>query len=130
MVQHNAGKFITNTYIRKGNFEKFSITKILNDIKFKTLEQRRTQARLIMAYKIIKGQLILQPDLLPKIHTSRPTRKCKSAKVGKEYQLVEPISTIHAASKTFFYSIPKVWNETVSNKQANAPSADAFKEHF
>ena len=38
MVQHNAARFISNIYIRKGNFEKYSITKILNNLGLKTIE--------------------------------------------------------------------------------------------
>ena len=63
MVQHNAARFISNTYIRKGDFKKFSITKILKDLNLKTIEERRNQARLIMAYKIINSQVMVQINL-------------------------------------------------------------------
>ena len=130
MVQHKAARFITNTYARRGNFNKFSITKILSDLNFDTLENRRKQARLAMAYKIINGDVILDPNLLPKFKYSRPMRQCNSVKVGKENQLVETNSELKITGYTFFYSVPKIWNVTITAKQAKAPSVDAFKKHF
>ena len=38
MVHHNAAKFVTNIYPRKKENHKFSITKILNDLDWDTLE--------------------------------------------------------------------------------------------
>ena len=130
MVQHNAARFITNTYTRRGNFNKFSITNILKDLNLDTLESRRNQARLSMAYKIINGCVILDPDLLPKFNKCRPMRQCNSVKVGKEFQLIEPSPELKITGYTFFLSIPKIWNETISPEQAKAPSAEAFKKHF
>ena len=66
MVQNNAARFITNTYFKKGKFEKHSITKILNDLNFSTIEERRIKARLTMAYKILNGFVILESNMLPK----------------------------------------------------------------
>ena len=33
MIQHTAAKFVTNTYPKKGHYEQFSITKLLNDLQ-------------------------------------------------------------------------------------------------
>ena len=131
MVQHNAARFISNTYIRKGNLKKYSVTKVLKDLNLKTIEERRTQARLIMAYKIINSQVILQPNLLPKVNFKRPMGECNNfSKVGKEHQLIEPNPQIQVAGHTFFFSIQKIWNKKISTKQAKAPSAEAFKNYF
>ena len=64
MVQHNAARFISNTYTKKGEFKKISISKILDDLKMETLHERRIQARLSMAYKIVNGQVILKSTSL------------------------------------------------------------------
>ena len=90
MVQHNAARFISSAYSKKGNFKIFSITKILRDLKMETLEERRTHARLSMAYKIINGLVILEPKSLPKFTNKRIQRGCNFAKVGIENQLFEP----------------------------------------
>ena len=68
MVQHRAAKFATNTYPKKGQYEDFSISSLLSDLEWDTLEVRRNRAKLGMAYKILNGQVILSPDTLPKNH--------------------------------------------------------------
>ena len=130
MVQNNAARFISNAYRKKGHFEKISITKILNDLKFDSLEERRRQARLTMAYKILNGYVILNRNLLPKFRNYGPTRQCNTANVGFRNQLIEPTSRLKVTEHTFFYSVQKSWNQTVFPKQANAPSVEAFKSHF
>ena len=130
MVQHRAAKFIVNAYSRKGDYKHFSISKLLHDLKLDTLEERRTRARLVMAYKILNGHVILNPDLLPKFQNQRPMRECNFATVGPKYQLMETQSRLKVTESTFFYAIPPIWNEMVLEKQAEAPSIDAFKKHF
>ena len=50
-----------------------------------------------MAYKIINGQVILDPKMLPKVNFQQPHRKCNEVKVGNLNQLVEPSSRIEVA---------------------------------
>ena len=130
MVHHNAAKFVTNTYPKKKDYDSFSITKILHDLDWDTLEERRSRARLIMAYKIINGHVILEPNMMPKLNLKRPIRECNEAKVGLKNQLMEPQSRLDITKNTFFYATPKLWNDNVTPSQAAAPSADAFKAHF
>ena len=129
-VHHKAAKFASNIYPRKGKFENFSITKILNNLNWSSLETRRQQARLSMAYKIINGQVILEPSMLPKNILKQPTRQCNEVKVGAKNQLLEPQSRLDVTSHTFFYTTPKLWNNSVTPNQAKAPSIDAFRRHF
>ena len=91
---------------------------------------RRHQARLSMAYKIINGQVILEPSLLPKNNFKQPTRQCNEVKVGRKNQLLEPQSRLDVTGHTFFYTTPKLWNNSVTPNQAKAPSIDAFRSHF
>ena len=130
MVQHNAPRFISNSYIKKGEFKRTSISEILNDLQLDTLEERRTKMRLNMAYKIINGYVILESNMLPKVKNTGRQRQCNAPSVGIENQLIEPTAGLKTTSKTFFYSIPKLWNQLVTPAQAKAPSVEAFKEHF
>ena len=130
MVQHNAAKFVSNFYPKKGNYDNFSISKILKDLNWDTLEKRRNHSRLTMAYKIINGHVILDPKMMPRIEYQRLYRKCNETKVGYQNQLIEPPCTIEVAQKTLFFSTPNLWNNGVSSLQANAPSVEAFKHHF
>ena len=130
MVQNNAARFITNTYFKKGNINIHSITNILKDLNLHTLEKRRNQTRLCMAYKILKGHVILGSDMLPKSKSKRTQRKCNAPNVGFENILFEPEARLQTIEKTFFYSTPKLWNKIVTASQAQAPSVDSFKKHF
>ena len=116
MVQHRAAKFIVNAYSRKGEYKHFSISELLNDLNLETLEERRSRARLVMAYKILNGHVILNSELLPKYQNPRPMRECNFATVGPKYQLMEKQSRLKVTESTFFYSIPTIWNQRVSER--------------
>ena len=79
-----------------------------------------------MAYKIIKGHVILDHEMMPKYEYQHLSRKCNETKVRYQNQLAEPPCTIEVAQKTFFFSTPKLWNNNVSALQANAPSVEAI----
>ena len=115
---------------KKGEIKKISISELLNNLNLESLEERRTKARLTMVYKILNGHVILESDMLPKFQNYGPKRKCNSPTVGQEYQLKEPQSRLQVTGSTFFYEMPKKWNELVTNEQAKAPSVDAFKRHM
>ena len=74
--------------------------------------------------------VIIPPEALPKANQCRPIRKCNEPSVGKQHMLAEQYTRLTNTSKTFFYHVPKLWNEKVSPVQANAPSVDSFKFHF
>ena len=121
---------MANFYPKKGQYENFSITKLMKKLNWSTLEQRRQEARLTMAYKVLNGHVILESQMLPKIKSHQPQRSCNGVKVGLENQLNEPESKIDMTSHTFFYATPKLWNNNVTPAQANAPSVDSFKSYF
>ena len=82
-----------------------------------------------MAYKILNGHVILESELLPLTFWKQPPRKCKGVKFP-EFQLMEPFSTLDNVLTTFFYNTPKLWNKTVTDTLAEAPSIDAFKTNL
>ena len=127
MVQHRAARFILNAHTKKGDFKLISISKLLNILQLETLEERRAKARLIMVYKILNGHVILESEMLPKFNNVRPIRECNAPTVGHEYHLKEPPEGLQTTQNTFFFSIPKIWNQKVTEEQARAPSVDAFK---
>ena len=130
MVQNRAAKFVTNTYPQKDQYEQFSVTSLIDQLGWDTLETRRSHIKLSMAYKILNNQVILPPKLLPRVSINRVPRTCNQPKVGFENQLVEPQAKLLTTGKTFFFAAPRLWNKTISQEQANAPSSDAFKKHF
>ena len=99
------------------------------DLELNSLEERRKQARLTMAYKIINGFVILEHEMLPKPN-QRLSRNCNAPKVGMKNQLSEPQSRLLVSGKTYFFNVPSLWNNLVTPSQANAPSVEAFQQHF
>ena len=113
MVQHRAARFATNSYGRKDPQDPskyFSITKLLSSLDWTSLEERRTQAQLTMAYKIINNMVILSPEQLPLKNTNRSSRHINAGLVGPEQQLQEPRARLCASQNTFFFKVPKLWN--------------------
>ena len=69
-VQNRAARFVTRNY----TFEEGSMTGILEQLKWESLKKRRTDNRLILLYKGLKGKArIPTDDLIPK------TRRCRIA---------------------------------------------------
>ena len=130
MILHNGAKFATNKYPKKGDYNSFSITKILESLNWCSLEHRRMQARLTMAFKIINNKIILESDQLPKTNCWRPERKCNSVKVGLQNQLIEPQARLDIVKSTFFYATPHLWNNNVSPIQARSSNVDNFRKFF
>ena len=130
MVLHNGARFVTNKYPKKGNYENFSISNILKDLNWDSLEERRMQARTSMAFKILNNNVILESELLPKVNNQRPDRACRGTTVGKQNQLFEPQARLDVTRTTFFYATPYLWNNNVTSHQASLTSIDAFKSNF
>ena len=64
------------------------------------------KARTTMAYNILNNNVILEPNLLPKVNLQRPERNCKNITVGRQNQLVEPQARLDIVKCTFFYATP------------------------
>ena len=126
--QNKAAKFVTNCYPKKGKEDEFSVTRLINQLGWDSLEERRSNARLSMIYKIINNHVIIKPETLPK--PNRSTRTCNEMNVGAQNQLLEPKSKFINSGNTFFYQGPQLWNTLVSPEQANAPNIDAFQQYF
>lgn len=129
MVQHSAAKFVCNTYPKKGQYENFSITRLIDNLQWDTLEDRRDRAKLCMAFKILNGAVILPPDVLPRATSSR-ARSCNEPNVGAANKLYVPRARLLTTNRTFYYSAPRLWNEKVTSAQANAKTLESFKDYF
>ena len=91
-VQNRAARFVTRNYA----YEEGSITYILEQLKWESLKKRRTDNRLILLYKGLKGRArIPTDDLIPK------TRRCRNSH-SKAFQL--PSASIEAYKCSFFRS--------------------------
>ena len=127
MNQHKAAK-ATNIYPKKGFYDSFSISRLLSELNWKPLEERRTQARLCMVSMIINNLVILDPSYVRKPSYTRPSRHCSETKIGSANRLAEKLSRVKVTSNTFFNSAPKLWNRLAS--QAKATSIESFKNYI
>ena len=63
MVQHRAARFVTGQPWRRNNRD--SITNILENLQWPTLQERRKSARLVLLYKVLHDLLIIPNCYLP-----------------------------------------------------------------
>ena len=87
MVPHKAAKFVTKKYPKKGHYNEFSITEIINALNWDSLEVRQNKAPTTTVYKIPSWNLIL-----PGANLLRKTRTTEQVKVGPNHHLLEPHS--------------------------------------
>ena len=96
MVQRRAARFIKNDYSRTS-----SVTNMLKDLKWNTLQERRNQTKLTMLYKIIHGQVDVTPD--PPLTPSRSMRGN-----NQKFRQIRARTTVY--QQTFFPSTIVLWN--------------------
>ena len=117
LSQEPDAKFVTNLYPRKGHYEEYSISRILSNLNWDSLEDRRNHLRLTMAYKILNDHVIIPPESLPRNCQNRSSRQCTRTNVGNKNKLIEKYARLDTTRKTFFFDIPKMQNERVSPSQ-------------
>ena len=117
MVQRRAARYVTNRYHNTS-----SVTSMLEDLGWETLQSRRTKANLKMFYKIENKLVdIDMSDYVEKSHTS--TRSNHS----KKYRHVAAKRSYFKGS--FFPRTVPVWNSLPAHV-AEAPSLVSFKREL
>ena len=111
-VQNRAARFVTRNYTFEEaetytdsslSPEEGSMTGILQQLKWESLKKRRTDNRLILLYKGLKGKArIPTDDLIPK------TSRCRNSH-SKAFQL--PSASIEAYKCSFFPQTIRDWND-------------------
>ena len=117
-VQNRAARFVTRNY----TFEEGSMTGILEQLKWESLKKRRTDNRLILLYKGLKGKArIPTDDLIPK------TRRCRNSH-SKAFQL--PSASIEAYKCSFFPQTIRDWNDLPDSLFSTAEMSDDCVSKF
>ena len=97
-VQKRAARFVTCNY----NYETGSMTGILGQLKWESLEKSRNVNRLILLYKGLKGKASVPTnDLIPK------TRRCRNQ---HSMAFQTPIANTDVYKGSFFPQIIRDWN--------------------
>ena len=116
MVQRRAARFVTGNYRTT-----CSVTKMLQDLQWPTLQDRRRKAKVTMLYRTVH-HLVAIPShtyLVPR-GASLPTR-------GHDIRFLLPYSRIQSHQQSFFPSAIRLWNDLPS-AAVNATTLDGFKD--
>ena len=117
-VQKRAARFVTRNY----SYETGSMTGILEELKWETLQKRRKDNRLILMYKGLKGKArIPTDDLIPKNRRSR-----------NQHSLVFQIPSASKDSykKSFFPQTIRDWNALPDSLISSAELSDDCVSKF
>ena len=116
-VQRKAARFVTGDHKRTS-----SVTKILQDLQWPTLEKRRKQAKVTLLFKAIRELVEIPTNRLNPSDTGTRGHK-------KRYRI--PHSRIESHKHSFFPSTIRLWN-TLQTSTINQPDEDSFKRclHF
>ena len=99
-TQRRAARFVTNNHARSA-----SVSNMLDNLGWKTLEARRQEGRINMFSKIVSGKIAINKDIYLTENTNR-TRKVNSVK----YRLITTKTTVFKNS--FFPRTIPEWNQT------------------
>ena len=114
-VQRRATRLLKNCYIRESG----TVTNLLNDLNWHSLELRRKITRLTTMYKIVNGKIAVN---IPE-YIVRPTRVTRSYHSSK---FINIGSNSNTYKYNFFTRTLKEWN-TLPSFVIDQPSVDAFK---
>ena len=114
-VQQRAARFVKNCFVR----EPSTVTNLLNDLNWHSLELRRKITRLTTMSKIVNGKIAVNiPEYI--VGPTRVTRSYHSSK------FINIGSNSNTYKYNFFTRTLKEWN-TLPSFLLDQPSVDAFK---
>ena len=113
MVQNRAARFVIGHY----NFETVSMTKVLEQLKWESLKERRKGGRLILFYKGLKGQASIPLDDL-----KTPLRRARN---HHSIPFQAPYARTEGYKQSFFYETIRDWNALPASAIS---SAECFED--
>ena len=117
MVQHRAARYVVNRYHNTS-----SVTSMLEDLKWPTLEERRQRARLVLMYKIVNG--LVKIDATDRL--VQPSRLSRN--MGQHSFQIPPCNTI--IWKESIYPKPTRDWKALPTDTDTAKSLESFKTHL
>ena len=113
-VQRRSARFVTRNYSWTQ-----SVTELLSELGWETLEKRRSNASLTMMFKIINNEVAININE----HLERST---SSTRKEHSHQFRHISTNTDAYKNSFFPRTLKVWNK-LSSDIVNSTSCDQFK---
>lgn len=117
-VQRKAARFCMGDYHQKS-----SVTKMLNELGWETLESRRKTARLTMMHKIVNGHVGINKDDHLVLNTEQRTRKCNHTNFKPIY------GRLDVYKKSYFPRTIHEWNK-LDNYAVERTTIDTFKKYI
>ena len=114
MVQRRAARYVTNRYHNTS-----SVSDMLDELNWPSLQKRREESRLFMMYKM-KNNLVRADTSCKLIPSERPSRN------SNDQALQIPSCKTTARKDSFYPRTIKEWN-ALPNSIVSAPSPDCFK---
>lgn len=114
-IQRRAARFVTGCY----DYQPGTVTNLLQELKWPTLEERRMMTRLTTFYKITSGELAVE---IP-AYIQRPTRVTRSLHPKR---FINMGSSSNTYKNTFFTRTVKEWN-LLPNEILEKDSVNTFK---
>lgn len=114
MVQRRAARYVTNRYHNTS-----SVSSMIEQLEWTTLQERRKHSRLLMMYKL-KNNIVRVDASSKLIPNERPSRN------NNEQALRIPSCKTTARKDSFYPRTIKEWN-TLPNCTVSAPSPESFK---
>ena len=119
MVQHRGARFVTNTPHHRHSGDHTSITSIIKDLDWTSLEERRKNNRLIMLYRVTNNLVEVPQDYHPQLCPRQPARGNQ-----KVYQRLTP--NVEAFQYSFLPRTIVDWNG-LNKTVAAADSLESFR---
>ncbi len=126
-VQRRAARFVKNDYriYLKNEQEHVSVTKMIEELGWQDLANRRRESRLALFYTIINEQVTVpHSEILKQTSMTQVTRQ---GITGKKFIAIGCRTDDYKYS--FFPRTTKDWND-LPNNIVNAPSVEAFKNRL
>ena len=118
MIQHRAARFVLNKPWQKQHSD--SITAMLDQLHWPTLQNRRTAARLILMFKIMRNLVTVPERCLPQLSSVSSTRARHSLKLAH----IQTTANIYRFS--FLPNTIQQWNN-LDIKEINSIDLNTFK---
>ena len=118
-VQRRAARFVLNKPHRRSASKHDSVTEMISQLGWPSLQQRRARATTTMLYRIRTG-LVCVPDAYQPCPAVTRQRRCHTQ------QLHVPQASICASQHSFVPRAARQWN-ALPEEAVSAPSIEAFK---
>ena len=119
-VQRRAARYVKGVYMYDA-----SVTQMLNELQWESLESRRNQFCLIMLYNILKQNTYLPPTLIPEFHPQSSQYQLQTRSYHM-FRLTEPFCNTNTYMYSFIPFASKLWN-SLPSYIIESPTIDSFK---